>query len=139
MPQAAEVTLDIGTPPRSPRTSEEFEQIPHPSHSELPSTNRRSQWGYAVEEELPLHYMNEDKARRRLRPGGGGPHESEKLFEAPSDDEKDLFHNKARLAVAPRLPRLVKKYPPPSNLVRIPQCYPSVFRAYELILDLISV
>lgn len=120
MPQAAEVTLDIGTPSGSPRTSEEFEQIPRLPHNELSLTNRRGQWGH-VEEELPLHYMNEDKARRRLRPGAGGPLEQEKIFEAPSDDDKDLFHNKTRPAVTPRPSRIVKKYPPPTNLVRFYQ------------------
>jgi hypothetical protein len=53
----SEVTLNFGTPHDSPRTSSDFEEIPYPHH-----------WSSSQgqPEELPLHYMSEETARRRV-------------------------------------------------------------------------
>lgn len=73
------VAVDIGTP--SPRSS--FEEIHHPSYSTTaPSNPGPSSWSsYPAVEELPMHYITDDKARRRIiRPFGGlGPGSSSPL------------------------------------------------------------
>lgn len=71
-----QVAIDFGTASGTPSrtSSDEFEQVPYPA-------DHHSNWDppaivsstYKTEEELPLHYMNEEKARRRVKgPGGGG-------------------------------------------------------------------
>jgi dolichyl-phosphate-mannose-protein mannosyltransferase len=50
------------SPDLSPRSSSDFEEVPYPP----------SHWASSrQEEELPLHYINEDKARRRVAKGSG--------------------------------------------------------------------
>jgi dolichyl-phosphate-mannose-protein mannosyltransferase len=89
------VTLDFGLPPDSSnRTSSDFEEILHPNNH----------WSYAPPpEELPLHYMNEDKARRRVPRGPGvSPSygdEKDAVFDyTDSDGEGKDVYNKARAA-----------------------------------------
>lgn len=75
------VAVDIGTP--SPRSS--FEEIHHPPYSTATSALNQdpaSSWSsYPPVEELPMHYISDDKARRRIiRPLGGlGPGSSSPL------------------------------------------------------------
>lgn len=52
-----EVVLNLRTPQDSPRTSSDFEEVNYP-----PTSSSFSR----APEELPLHYMNEDGARRRV-------------------------------------------------------------------------
>jgi hypothetical protein len=79
------VAVDFGTPD-SPRTSSDFEEVPYPSNH----------WASRQEEELPLHYMNEDKARRRVAksPGGAGGFDTmaTSQLEAYDDDGKDVYN-----------------------------------------------
>lgn len=61
-----QVSLDFGSPPGTPsrNSSDDFEQIPYPpDHLNWAPSSKQ--------EELPLHYMNEEKARRRVRGTGG--------------------------------------------------------------------
>ena len=82
------VVLDIETTSGSPpRTSSDFEEISYPLNH----------WATAhQEEELPLHYMNEDKARRRITrgPGSAVGHGGDKY--AYEDDEGKDVYSKAR-------------------------------------------
>ena len=87
------VVLELGTPPGSPtRTSSDFEEISYPPsyHSTRRPTARQ-------EEELPLHYMTEDKARRRVVRGPGGTVSpmSDTYPYADDDEGKDIM-SKAR-------------------------------------------
>ncbi len=52
--QSPAIAVDFGTDPEF-----EFEEVQYPNH--WSSSNR--------EEELPLHYMSEEKARRRVKAG----------------------------------------------------------------------
>ena len=123
MPKPSEIALELGSPPGSPsRISEEFEQVPYPINTT--SVDTTSYWGpprNVVEEELPLHYMNEDKARRRVRPGAGSSQEGGgRHFDADyNDDGKELYHDKLRPANIPRIGRSIRRAPPPTNLVSI--------------------
>ncbi|KAF8889886.1 glycosyltransferase family 39 protein [Infundibulicybe gibba] len=84
------VAVDFGADPE-PRSSSEFEEIPYPSNHWVPPQQ---------EEELPLHYMSEEKARRRVVRGPSG---NEDLFEKHQypphnydDDEGKDVYNKIR-------------------------------------------
>ncbi|TCD70275.1 Protein O-mannosyltransferase 2 [Steccherinum ochraceum] len=71
----SDFTLNFGTPPGSTRTSSEFEEVGYP-HSNADSSSPENTHSWTTvsrrEEDLPLHYMNEDAARRRVvRPQGG--------------------------------------------------------------------
>jgi len=112
-----QVAIDFGTPPASPNrtSSDDFERVPYP-----PDHYKSQQ-----PEELPLHYMNEDKARRR-GPGvavKSGP-ESSGHEEYYDDDGKDVYAKMrpttGRMGSG-RLRRLPP--PPPTNIVCI-----SIFR-----------
>lgn len=119
MHKSSEVALELGTPPGSPsRTSDEFEQVPYPANT----TSTETHWGpprNVVEEELPLHYMEGDRARRRVRPGAGVQHEDEgRRYDTEYDDDKGLYHDKLRPVNIPRMGRSVQRHLPPTNLVR---------------------
>lgn len=95
------VAVDLGTP--SPRSS--FEEINYPT------TSAPTAW--PVQEELPLHYMSEDKARRRIRPTGpGGPHihETAPLLDEDDDGGKEVYGKMRAAAVLRQIPRA-----PPTN------------------------
>jgi dolichyl-phosphate-mannose-protein mannosyltransferase len=85
------ISLNFGTPEVSPRTSSEFEEISYPhyttaSHQQYPgrgASQRR-------EEELPLHYMGEETARRRVPASRGHGYYDEKQTEY-DDDGKDVY------------------------------------------------
>ncbi|KZT43999.1 glycosyltransferase family 39 protein [Sistotremastrum suecicum HHB10207 ss-3] len=72
-----EVALEIDSPTESPRASSEFEEVSYPTWSQP-----------RAEEELPLHYMGEDKARRRVKGAQAAP-ESTVMFDADSPAEYD--------------------------------------------------
>jgi dolichyl-phosphate-mannose-protein mannosyltransferase len=59
----AQVALDLGTPPGSARTSSDFEEINYPPTQRTKAPTPPSDYR---QEELPLHYMTEDSARRRV-------------------------------------------------------------------------
>ncbi|KAI0345390.1 glycosyltransferase family 39 protein [Trametopsis cervina] len=88
---ADSVSLNFGTPEVSPRTSSDFEEISYPQSS----PPRNSAWVAPSrrEEELPLHYMSEETARRRVPVARGSPghdfyDEQEGEFD---DDGKDVY------------------------------------------------
>jgi dolichyl-phosphate-mannose-protein mannosyltransferase len=120
MPKPSEVVLELGTPPPgSPsRTSEEFEQVPYPANT----TSTETHWGPSrnvAEEELPLHYMDGDRARRRVRPSTGVSHDDGgRRYDAEYDDDKELYHDKLRPVNIPRIGRSTQRSIPPTNLVR---------------------
>ncbi|KAI0320711.1 glycosyltransferase family 39 protein [Amylostereum chailletii] len=87
-PSEIAITID-SLPPSPTRTSSDYEKIDYPSHSAPDWAARRR------EEELPLHYMTEETARRRVTRGPGssamgGELESEKNWEE-DDQGKDVY------------------------------------------------
>ncbi|KAF8584112.1 glycosyltransferase family 39 protein [Ramaria rubella] len=122
MPKPREVTLELGTPPGSPlRTSEEFEQVQYPANT----TSTETHWDPPrdiVEEELPLHYMNEEKARRRVRPNASAAYENgARHYDGDYVDDKELYHDKLRTVNIPRIVRGLRRNPPPTNLTEFVQ------------------
>lgn len=114
-----QVALNLGTPPGSPpRTSSEFEEVAYPQPSPP------SHWAATKQDaELPLHYMSEESARRRVRGQVGteyGDHAEAHELEPLNDDEGKDVYNKigatrpATYGGRPRKP----VHPPPSSLVR---------------------
>ena len=92
----------------------EFEDIPYPSHH-WSAVNR--------EEELPLHYMSEEKARRRVKAPAGpmlDPQGKEPYGEYYDDEGKDVYNKmrpkNSRLSSG-RLPQ--PPLPPPTSVVNL--------------------
>lgn len=89
----SQVAIDFGTPQAPPSrasSSDDFEKISYPSDNSdwnpppiVSSYNK-------PEEELPLHYMNEDKARRRVVGRGGG---GEYAGAGPIDNGGDDYYD----------------------------------------------
>ncbi|KAI5124556.1 hypothetical protein M0805_003078 [Coniferiporia weirii] len=109
-----QVALNLGTPPGSPtRTSSEFEEIAYPS----------SHWSQQ-EEELPLHYMTEETARRRVRAGVGPGSDADdtKPEYGYGDEGKDVY-TKMKQMKGPTLGGRLQKPPPPpaTNLTEFVQ------------------
>lgn len=112
----SEVAVDFGAPDSDnpSRSSSEFEEIQYPSNHW--ATSR-------TEGELPLHYMSEDKARRRVvRSGeGAGIYDApEKLpYQGYDDEGKDVYnkprpiHNRIGSGRLPQPPA-----PPATSIVR---------------------
>ena len=75
-----QVAIDFGTPPEPPSrtSSDDFERVPYP-----PEHHKSQQ-----SEELPLHYMNEDKARWRGVARGASELNSHEEYD---DDGKDVY------------------------------------------------
>lgn len=86
------VAVDFGSEPDSPpRSSSDFEEISYPQNR-WPASRK--------EEELPLHFMTEETARRRVPKGAGGPpayefSEKQQLMDEYDDEGKDVY-KKAR-------------------------------------------
>jgi dolichyl-phosphate-mannose-protein mannosyltransferase len=103
---AAGLALDLGTPPASPNSSDEFEQVSYPTH-----------WA-SHDEHLPLHYMSEDKARRRvLRGPTGGPMPpggQQNIYDVDDDQGKDVYAKlKAARGYMVGSGRITRPPPPP--------------------------
>ena len=124
MQRPSQVALNLGySPPPSPtRTSSEYEEVNYPE-SNLAS----SHWSSQHEEELPLHYMTEETARRRVKAGGvpGVGLGDVKPEYSYNDEGKDVY-SKMRPMKGPTLGGRPQRPPPPppTNLVRL--------RPYEL-------
>lgn len=111
MPNSSAVAVDFGT--ADPDAPFEFEEVPYPPNHW--STSNR-------EEELPLHYMSEEKARRRVKPVTTPDDyeytEKEEYGDYYDDQGKDIY-SKARPVSARlgsgRLPQ--PPLPPPTSLV----------------------
>lgn len=112
------VAVDFGTPDLDspPRTSFDFEEVPYPA----------DHWSSRRQEELPLHYMQEEKARRRVVRGPGGlggglPTSEQEHYDEYDDNEgKDVYHKtryiQGRLGSG-RLPQ--HPLPPPTSIVSL--------------------
>jgi len=99
---------------------EDFEEVPYPAnHNHWSTVNR--------EEELPLHYMSEEKARRRVKAtttsSAGGPEEYEVTSEKeryPDYYDDESKYNKVRPHTqrigSGRMPQA--PFPPPTSIVR---------------------
>lgn len=123
------VALDLGPPfEDGARSSSDFEEIPHPTHhwTQHPPAHPAPR-----EEELPLHYMSEEKARRRVVRGpgvhderaGGFTATSEKAgldYDAYDDEGKDVY-SKMKAAKGPISSGRPRRPPPPppTTLVRV--------------------
>ncbi|KAF5322974.1 hypothetical protein D9611_009308 [Ephemerocybe angulata] len=88
------VAIDFGTPDSPNSSSFEFEEVgyPDPYHQHQHQYDPESYGGRANEETLPLHYMSEEKARRRVRAGAAAGNGSD--FDggaAVSGNEKEQF------------------------------------------------
>lgn len=129
----SDITLNFGSPPGSPRTSSDFEEVNYP-HSRTDSNSPDISLSWTAvprrEEELPLHYMNEESARRRVvRPQGGSgsyaehydtPNKHEGGYAEYDDGGKDVY-SKMKAARGPvgsgRIHR--PPPPPPTTIVRL--------------------
>jgi hypothetical protein len=111
------ITVDFGSLDSDTRSSSEFEEISYP-----PSYN----WSPShLEDELPLHYMTEEKARRRVVRGPG----TASSFGSPNDgfgredyvDDEGKEYHKPRYVQhrlgSGRLPQPLT--PPPTTIVRL--------------------
>ncbi|KAH8106915.1 glycosyltransferase family 39 protein [Cristinia sonorae] len=122
----SDIALNFGTPPGSTRTSSDFEEVNYPrSNTESSSPEHSFSWTAVPrrEEELPLHFMNEDSARRRVvRPqGAGGSYDGHSESSAPKheggyaeydDGGKDVY-SKMRAAKGPAGSGRIHRPPPP--------------------------
>ena len=92
----SDFTLNFGTPPGSTRTSSEFEEVGYPhSNADSNSPDNSLSWTAVPrrEEDLPLHYMNEETARRRVH-SSRGPASSgfyDEKQDQYDDDGKDVY------------------------------------------------
>lgn len=112
------ISLNLGTPEDSPRTSSDFEEIHYP-HSHT-TTSRAAGWP-EEKEELPLHFMSEETARRRVTrtPGGNGVYDTHPDAPIDYDDEgKDVYSKMkaSKMPVSSGRPR--RPPPPPPTTVR---------------------
>lgn len=127
------ISLDFGTPEVSPRTSSDFEEIPYPQYTQA---SHHHQTGWAAqprrEEELPLHYMNEETARRRVHasrgPASTGFYDEKQ--DQYDDDGKDVYAKikASRIPVSSGRPRRPPA-PPATSIVRIAatNCFANLF------------
>ncbi|KAL5511598.1 PMT2 [Sanghuangporus vaninii] len=90
MQRPSQVALNLGySPPASPtRISSEYEEVNYPD-----SSYQSSHWPSQQEEELPLHYMTEESARRRVKGGGASSNGQEDVKHeyTYSDEGKDVY------------------------------------------------
>lgn len=113
----SQVALNLGySPPGSPtRTSSEYEEVNYPENN---YASQQPHWSSQQEEELPLHYMNEETAaRRRVRAGGAAGNGMDDLKPEISygDEGKDVY-NKMRPMKGPTLGgRPQRPAPPPAT------------------------
>lgn len=112
----SEVTIDFGTDSSDspPRYSSDFEEIPHPA----------SNWAssHTHEEQLPLHYMSEEKARRRMAGRGAEPgagiYNGQSEREQYDDDGKDVYSKIRPVKNRVGSGRLPHPPPPPATTIR---------------------
>ncbi|EIW84678.1 glycosyltransferase family 39 protein [Coniophora puteana RWD-64-598 SS2] len=125
-----QVHIDFGTPEGpTPRTSDEYEQVSYPSthnhdHQHHHTTHTHTHRNEGGNESLPLHYMSEETARRRVAKGPGNSggfmsgEESEK--DMPYDDTgKDVYSKMRPGAGVPRVSsgRVHRPPPPPPTSI----------------------
>ncbi|KAI1788358.1 glycosyltransferase family 39 protein [Ganoderma leucocontextum] len=117
-----QVTLDLGLPfEDGARSDSDFEEIPHPASHDGYWTQHPPAHAPPREEELPLHYMNQENARRRVTRGPGGDGESgfsqlsekEGLDYYSNDDEGKDVYSKMKTAKGPISSGRPRRPPPP--------------------------
>ena len=130
MRPSGQVALDLGPPYEDgARSDSDFEEIPHPANHNGYWTQHPPAHAPPREEELPLHYMNQENARRRVTRGPGGNDggglsqfsEKEGLDYYANDDEgKDVYSKMkaARGPISSGRPRRPPP-PPPTTVVRL--------------------
>ena len=117
MQRPSQVALNLGySPPASPtRTSSEYEEVNYPDN-----IYQTSHWSSQQEEELPLHYMTEETARRRVKAGSAGSNGADDLKHEYDymDEGKDVY-SKMKPMKGPTLGGRLQRPPPPppTNLV----------------------
>lgn len=115
MKRSDSISLNFGTPEVSPRTSSDFEEIhyPHYASTATTTTTTTAAHGARREEDLPLHYMGEETARRRVRatPGGNGVYDSH--AEGKDEYDDDNVYAKMRAAKVPVSSGRPRRPPPP--------------------------
>lgn len=113
----SEVVLTPRTPQDSPRTSSDFEEVHYPGNNWASSR---------APEELPLHYMNEDKdkARRRVTHPAVQPGQERENVEFDTEG-KDVYAKmkQSHGGIGGGRPRRAPPLPP-TSIVRICDCYP---------------
>lgn len=132
------ISLNFGTPEVSPRTSSEFEEVhyPHPHpHPHTTTTDAHAQGWPAPpreREELPLHYMGEETARRRVTrtPGGNGAYSKAEGPDEYDDEGKDVYAKikASKVPVSSGRPRR----PPPPPATTIVRAVPSYTKTLSL-------
>ena len=124
----SEIAITVDSLPPSP-TSSDYEKIDYPGY---PSSHTATDWAARRrEEELPLHYMTEETARRRVARGHGHPtaedtYADEKNWQA-DDQGKDVYakaSSSIRYGAGGRVRRAPP--PPPTSIVRRP-CFGDCF------------
>ncbi|KAF7793201.1 hypothetical protein EIP86_004310 [Pleurotus ostreatoroseus] len=117
-PEAAEIHLNFGTtPPDSPRTSSDFEEIQYP-HTTSSTAHHNAAWTAPShrEEDLPLYSsMNEEKARRRVPRASAGSAAFSAYVDGPDeyDDEGKDVYAKMRASKMPLGSGRPRRPPPP--------------------------
>jgi dolichyl-phosphate-mannose-protein mannosyltransferase len=125
MKRSDSISLNFGTPEVSPRTSSEFEEIHYPHYNTTTTAAHGSGWPVPPreQEELPLHYMGEETARRRVRvtPGGNGVYDTHAEAQEEYDDEGKDVYTKMRASKVPVSSGRPRRPPPPpaTTIVRI--------------------
>lgn len=123
------VALDLGPPfEDGARSSSDFEEVPHPASHNTYWTQHQPAHVVPREEDLPLHYMSEEKARRRVGrgPGAGaggfsGPVSEKGLdYDAFDDEGKDVY-SKMKASKGPISSGRPRRPPPPppTTVVRV--------------------
>ena len=126
------ISLDFGTPEVSPRTSSDFEEINYPQAA---TAGQHAYSGWSApqrrEEELPLHYMNEETARRRVH-SSRGPASSgfyDEKQDQYDDDGKDVYAKirASKIPLSSGRPRRPPA-PPATSIVRMSASTSSTLR-----------
>lgn len=131
-----QVTVNFGTPPEgsTPRTSSEFEEVQYPTAD----TANWTSVSRSREEELPLHYMNEDKARRRVPRGPGSNGTFASLGDGPEveyddydDGGKEVYSKMKATARSTLGSGRIRRPPPPPPTSIVRHDFSSTFNLFK--------
>jgi len=106
------VAIDIDSDSYLPAS--EYERISYPNNYHWPEQHQ----------ELPLHYMSEETARRRLKPTVGEPYGSpvqKESFQDYDDEGKDVYNKLKSVSTRVGSGRPPQRHPlPPTSIVCLP-------------------